>query len=365
MFPKQRLCVRKLPDKHMLSCWLLWMGGDGNNFTRECVPNGQTRENSWARTVCRNGTWKASLNGWGCTNGFNCDSGTCQIIGGIGFCRDSNMVDPGYTKSCANGETCPSGTSCNNTMCCPPGTCGWGGWPTFNNVCIANGGYAENVWARLFCSNGTWKVPLYGWGCAGDFQCAQGSCRDLGGGHKYCVDHLPIPSSASSTIYNTYNAPMGTCRSCASQGFNCGTTSDNCGGVIYCGSCSANQACINNVCSCLPNCSGKACGADNGCGSPCLTGNCSIGYTCVNGQCVTNCTNVCTSGTSQCNGTTGYQTCGDYNGDGCTEWGAVIACDINQTCQMAIVLFPAFLMRNRSAISAICIGTIPAAIKKR
>jgi len=124
--------------------------GDGNNFTRECVPNGQTRENSWARTVCRNGTWKASLNGWGCTNGFNCDSGTCQIIGGIGFCRDSNMVDPGYTKSCANGETCPSGTSCNNTMCCPPGTCGWGGWPTFNNVCIANGGYAENVWARLF-----------------------------------------------------------------------------------------------------------------------------------------------------------------------------------------------------------------------
>lgn len=54
--------------------------------------------------------------------------------------------------------------------------------------------------------------------------------------------------------------------------------------------------------------------------------------TCNNGPC---CTSVCTSGAKQCSGTTGYQTCGDYNGDSCTEWSSVISCSTGNTCSGA------------------------------
>jgi hypothetical protein len=45
----------------------------------------------------------------------------------------------------------------------------------------------------------------------------------------------------------------------------------------------------------------------------------------------TTCTNECTSGAKQCSGS-GYQTCGDYDSDGCTEWSSVTNCPTGQSC---------------------------------
>ena len=222
-------------------------GGDGKNWAAECVASSQIRENVYARLVCRSGTWKVAANGWGCSS-FECDSGLNKVIvNGPCYCRSACGVDVGVAQSCASGEACPSGTSCNNMACCPPGTCGIGGPPYFTTQCMASGQVRENSWARFVCDNGTWKVPLYGWGC-GTLNCQQGTCVDVGGGITYCKDAAPIPSSASGVTYDTCNACLGTCKSCASQGFSCGTVSDKCGGVVYCGSCGVNQTCRSGQC---------------------------------------------------------------------------------------------------------------------
>jgi uncharacterized repeat protein (TIGR01451 family) len=45
------------------------------------------------------------------------------------------------------------------------------------------------------------------------------------------------------------------------------------------------------------------------------------------------CTNECSvAGATQCNGTTGYKTCGNYDSDSCLEWSTVTNCSTNQTC---------------------------------
>jgi len=38
--------------------------------------------------------------------------------------------------------------------------------------------------------------------------------------------------------------------------------------------------------TCVPDCTGKVCGADNGCGGICQTGTCNIGYECIEGSCI-------------------------------------------------------------------------------
>jgi len=274
-------------------------GGDGN-FTGECVPNGQTRENSWSRVVCRNGRWKTPLNGWGCADvpyfTSGCETGTCVQANQGWYCHSCTM-DQGIPQSCWNNSNCSSGQTCSYGVCCPSNYCGWGDGSFFTRQCVPDGEYRENYQARSVCRNGKWKTPLNGWGCnLAQFSdgCEQGTCRAIGS-VDYCVSSLPIPVSAVSTIYETGYFCQGSCRSCTAQGFTCGIASDGCGGITYCGSCPSGQTCLNNKC--------------------------------------TTCANACTSGTSQCNGTTGYQTCGDTNGDGCTEWGAVIACGANQTCK--------------------------------
>jgi len=46
------------------------------------------------------------------------------------------------------------------------------------------------------------------------------------------------------------------------------------------------------------------------------------------------CTNICTSGEKRCSGQYGYEICGDYNQDGCTEWPTYTTpCPNGQSCQ--------------------------------
>ena len=48
-------------------------------------------------------------------------------------------------------------------------------------------------------------------------------------------------------------------------------------------------------------------------------------------QCVSTCNDECTSGSRRCAGD-GFQVCSDGDGDGCTEWGTTQACGPGQTC---------------------------------
>ncbi len=58
---------------------------------------------------------------------------------------------------------------------------------------------------------------------------------------------------------------------------------------------------------------------------------CAGTMTCSNGTCVETCTDDCTAGTVTCMGT-GTSTCGDLDGNGCTEWGPITPCPDGETC---------------------------------
>jgi hypothetical protein len=68
-------------------------------------------------------------------------------------------------------------------------------------------------------------------------------------------------------------------------------------------------------------------------GQSCCSGVCcAVGQFCSGGTCINACTNDCIVGDRQCSGS-GYQTCGEYDGDGCTEWGGpVTTCNDNSVC---------------------------------
>jgi len=150
------------------------------------------------------------------------------------------------------------------------------------------------------CQNGTCVA-----GCANE--CSTSGAKQCSGTAGYktcgnydndsCLEWSSVTNCSSGQTCSGDGICISTCtpKTCTQLGYTCGTAADGCGGTLNCGSCPSGQTCLNNKC--------------------------------------TTCTNACTSGTSQCNGTTGYQTCGDTNGDGCTEWGAVIACGANQTCK--------------------------------
>ncbi len=53
---------------------------------------------------------------------------------------------------------------------------------------------------------------------------------------------------------------------------------------------------------------------------------------CVNGRCESSCTDECSSSQARrCDGD-GYQTCDDFDGDGCLEWGTTVSCNSGESC---------------------------------
>jgi hypothetical protein len=86
--------------------------------------------------------------------------------------------------------------------------------------------------------------------------------------------------------------PPGSCiaKTCAGQGFVCGTQSDGCGGAIECGACSDGAPCVDGKCTCAAKTCpavGASCGAaDNGCAGALDCGTCSVaGEACVQNKC--------------------------------------------------------------------------------
>ncbi|MBU0504637.1 hypothetical protein KJ708_01495 [bacterium] len=60
---------------------------------------------------------------------------------------------------------------------------------------------------------------------------------------------------------------------------------------------------------------------------------CDDGETCSNGMCSTTCTNECSEGEKQCT-LTGYQECGEFDDDLCLEWGENNLCEVNESCSL-------------------------------
>jgi hypothetical protein len=98
--------------------------------------------------------------------------------------------------------------------------------------------------------------------------------------------------------------------------YECGVTTDGCGGTAPCGSCNGNDVCVNNLCCSPKTCNSPGVGCNttsDGCGGP-LDCDCVSPYVCdATGSCCNpiQCADVCMAG--------------PYNGpDGC---GNTIVCE--------------------------------------
>ena len=81
------------------------------------------------------------------------------------------------------------------------------------------------------------------------------------------------------------------CANCCDSAGVCqaGDTEAACGGSGTCDVCTGQEQCQEQTCVCVPDCTGKACGANDGCGGTCIPGTCPTDQACQpNGTCLQN-----------------------------------------------------------------------------
>ncbi len=158
-----------------------------------------------------------------------------------------------------------------------------------------------------------------------------------------CVDGECKPSCTDECIENARRCdPSGTV-----EGYQtCEQGADGCWHWSDTTACGQGESCSAGVCSstCRDECNegSRQCAGDGYqvCGDydndPCTEWGpitpCNQGETCSNGECAATCQNECTQGARRCDGTQGYQDCGNFDGDPCLEWSDTIPCDAGQVC---------------------------------
>ena len=170
-----------------------------------------------------------------------------------------------YSANCAasssrttkdNGTTCSANSNCssgicNNTYCVPSaGYCGGVKDPMY----FANGATASNQWLDGVCRNvngvGTWKTVVGGIGC-NSFACDGGTCTNnkcvattTGCGNGTCDAGETNATCAADCPSTDTCIP----KTCTSLGYECGTTTDGCGGSLSCNICTAGKTCTAGKC---------------------------------------------------------------------------------------------------------------------
>ncbi|MBT9558309.1 MAG: right-handed parallel beta-helix repeat-containing protein [Myxococcales bacterium] len=147
---------------------------------------------------------------------------------------------------------------------------------------------------------------------------------------------------AECTVKGARRCAEGGVETCADPEF------DGCLGWTDAEACPNGQTCSNGSCgtSCSDECSvvgARKCNGTGGyatCGESdgngCLDWNttktCAEGEICSNGFCAKECASECSViGAARCSGDA-VETCGDVNGDGCLEWGTALPCDTGLVC---------------------------------
>jgi len=231
-----------------------------------------------------------------CLEGFGCSNGSCQATcqpecGPVGLAacfgagvRTCGQFDPDPCLDWSPTTLCPPSDVCSNGAC----ECA----PSCNGKQCGDDGCGGSCGA-----------------CGADSQCLGGACQPT------CQAEC---GPAGLTV-------------CEGQGVKaCGQfDADGCLEWGPAAACGAAQTCNNGACICVPSCGGKQCGGD-GCGGSC--GTCGADSQCVGGACQATCTAECgPAGLKVCSGQ-GTQVCGQFDGDGCLEWGPVAACGAGQAC---------------------------------
>ncbi len=286
---------------------------DGNPCTDDaCNPDlGCVHKNNSA--ACDDGD--------GCTTGDQCTQGNCQ--GGLPVacddgvdCTEDVCVSPAGCESIPKDLACDDGNVCTDDLCDPEvgcvhslnqAPCEDGDPCSSNDACNAG-----------LCEGGEMTI------CDDGNICTQGSCQ----GNQGCV-YVPVAGECDDGDSCTTNdsCQLGQCLGAPA---NCDDevpcTVDDCTAEAGCQHtpdhdlCNDNNVCTENTCDadagcittlvdgdcdggscvagecvpdCVPQCAGKACGAD-GCDGTC--GTCGAGFSCSGGKCLETGSNECNDG---------------------------------------------------------------------
>jgi len=241
-------------------------------------------------------------------------SARCAAAGGRETCGDYDL-DPCLEWSQA--APCGEGESCSGGICAPAcihecwgaeRTCSEGGVRVCGqhdaDACL-EWGPAQPCPAGQVCSGGSCAASC-------NDECATGSRTCTGGGWRACGNFdadpcldwgEPTPCGAGESCSN------GVCSAVCSDECAAGAAVCSGGGVARCGEANDGDDCLEWS-RAVP---------------------CPAGQVCSRGACVTQCSDECAAGSTSCLGDA-VVTCGDYDSNGCLEWGAAQPCAEGQTC---------------------------------
>ncbi len=310
-------------------------------------------------------------NGGSCVDSCPEEGATDCSQGGVRTCADlddDGCVEWSLPEACGQGLVCSEGkcvSGCVDQDCTAIGAkmcstsnnvieCGFFG----EEACLAWGNSVPCddglVCARGFCASecvsecttiGAKRCRMNSVVVCGDYN--TDGCLEWGGeqdcGDQFCTNGVcKAECSDECTVINSRQCELGGYVICNEY------DGDGClewGTVLYCGQ---GQSCSNGFCSseCVPGCTVEGarkcqmnsvveCGDfdNDGClewGSPTP---CDEGLVCAGGNCANQCMNDCTVAKArQCDESGAVVTCDDYNQDGCLEWGSPKQCDIGLVC---------------------------------
>ena len=277
-----------------------------------------------------------------CATDSHCEAGAC--VPDTAACTDECTVDGNVScfgnarRSCGqfDMDTCLDlgpPVACAQSELCQNGAC----VPSCQNECPLNGVRECSGAGLRTCGNFDADTCLE-WSTV--TACASGTFCDQGNCVQTCTDAC---TTSGAVVCTTDNSGTQTCGD---------FDSDTCLDLSTAVPCPADHACSNGACipTCADECqltdvprcaaSGDAverCGnydAD-GClewgGSQACTG----GAACLAGACAIPCTDDCTTGALECSGN-GTRTCGQFDLDACLDWSAVSACQSFEACTAGV-----------------------------
>ncbi len=257
------------------------------------------------------------------------DSTVCPFGCSAGAC----LSDPCVPDPCNGHGTCNSGAcSCNTGYGgtnCSSCAAGYTGYPNCilacYNECSYTGEHTCSSSYSMTCGEYDYDACLeFNWGSGTycDYGCnaSTGSCNPAPSCDPACGANATCQSGTCVCNSGYEGNPISGCTVCPVYCSPVGKISCNYDIIYHC----------VEVNGCYRYDAGTSCGNN----ARCYTSRTPQGCYCESGytgypNCVPeapSCTDACTSGATRCFNSTAWQTCGDYNGDGCTEWGNSIAC---------------------------------------
>ncbi len=333
------------------------VGGDADKcrewLAEESCPDGQNCSAGRCREGCVNECGEVGVkqcNGDGVQECIQIDADDCLHWGEITACEAG--------ESCSNGkcsDTCTNECEAESQRCAVEGfeTCG-----QFDADECLEWSEVTKCQNEQVCSNGVCgDVCLNECGPEGQRDCTGAGFRLCGNADEdECLEWGQETACDEGETCSNGRCAVGCINECAEASKQCAGEG---AGLQSCGqfdedaclewsdivACDLNETCSNGVCDvgCVNECalnSRQCAGAGfQVCGNhdedACLEWGvetaCQGGTVCSAGQCLEQCINECAPDSAQCVGA-GVQTCGEFDGDDCTDWGAVVPCAEGQSC---------------------------------